>query len=97
MLCVYVGKGFAELRVDSHVRKKWSKNAQLYVTFTSMENRLSKYYEQLFLDVYDFELNNIENSGAEHLFAVWDEERHHLETHLNEVSNLSKIQSFDDW
>jgi len=51
----------------------------------------------LFLDVYDFELNNIENSGAEHLFAVWDEERHHLETHLNEVSNLSKIQSFDDW
>lgn len=97
MLCVYVGKGFAELRVDSHIRKKWPKNAQLYVTFTSMENRLSKYYEQLFLDVYDFELNNIENPGAEHLFAVWGEERHHLGTHLNEVSNLSKIQSFDDW
>ena len=36
-----------------------------------MENRLSKYYEQLFLDVYDFELNNIENPGAEHLFVVW--------------------------
>ena len=90
------GKGLLSFALIA-TSKKWPKNAQLYVTFTSMENRLFKYYEQLFLDVYVFELNNIENSGAEHLFAVWDEERHHLETHLNEVSNLSKIQSFDDW
>lgn len=96
MLCVYVGKGFAEFRIDSHVRTKWPKGTQLYVTFTSMENRLSKYYEQLFLDVYAFELNNIENSGKEHLFAIWDEERHHLGTQLHEVSSLSKIQSLDD-
>lgn len=96
MLCVYVGKGFAEIRINSHIRTKWPKPAQMYVTFTIMENRLSKYYEQLFLDIYAFELNNNENSGEEFLYAVWGEERHHMGTQLNEVSNLSKIQSFDD-
>lgn len=97
MLCVYVGKGFAEVRIDSHIRAKWPKGAQLYVTFTKMENRLSKYYEQLFLDTYAFELNHIENPGKDHLFAVWDEERHHMGTQLNEVSRLSKVRSFEDF
>lgn len=96
MLCVYVGKGLGQIRIDRHVRDKWPPSAQLYVTFTEMENRLSKYYEQLFLDTYAFQLNTNENSGSEHLFAVWDEDRHHVGTELHAVASLTRIRSFDD-
>lgn len=96
MLCVYVGKGFAEVRITDHIKTKWQAGAQLYVTFFEFTNRLSKYYEQLFLDTYKFELNTNENTGTRQLFAVWDEERHFLGTELNAVSNLSKIRSFED-
>lgn len=97
MLCVYVGKGPPDIRIASHIKDRWPHGIELYATFTPMENRLSKYYEQLFLDSYRFILNKAENSGTEKLYAVWDSERHFMGTHLNEVSNLSKLQSFDDW
>ena len=96
VLCVYVGKGLADIRIANHIKTKWPKSAQLYITFTSMENRLSKYYEQLFLDLYAFELNKNENPGTKYLYGIWDQERHHMGTQLNEVSSLSKIQSLDD-
>lgn len=97
MLCVYVGKGPPDSRIASHIKNKWPHGIELYATFTPMMNRLSKYYEQLFLDSYDFILNSAENSGTEKLYAVWDHERHFLGTHLNEVSGISKMESFDDW
>jgi hypothetical protein len=96
MHCVYVGKGFAEVRVNSHIKDMWPKMEELYVTFYECTNRMAKYLEQLFLDKYSFYLNNNENSGTSYLFAVWDNERHLLGTELHKVSNLSNIKSLDD-
>lgn len=96
MLCVYVGKGLAEARVNSHIWDKWPKPESLYVSFFECSNRVSKYLEQLFLDTYSFHLNKNENLGTKHLFAVWDSERHFLGTELHSVSNLSNITSTDD-
>jgi hypothetical protein len=97
MLCVYVGKGPPEKRVTSHIKEKWHKDVQLFATFSSMSNRLAKYYEQLFLDCYHFDLNFAENAGTEKLYAVWDHERFIIGTHSNEVAGLSKMQGFEDW
>jgi hypothetical protein len=88
MLCVYVGKGFAEVRVDSHIKKRWPKPELLYVSFYECSNRMSKYLEQLFLDTYSFHLNKNENPGQKYLHAVWDHERHLLGTQAHEISNL---------
>lgn len=96
MFCVYVGKGLAEVRINSHIKNKWPKQELLYVSFYECSNRISKYLEQLFLDTYSFHLNNNENCGSRSLFAVWDDERHLLGTELHSVSNLSNINSFDD-
>lgn len=97
MLCVYVGKGPPTTRVDIHIKDRWPKIVDLYMTFTPMSNRLAKYYEQLFLDVYQFHLNRAENSGSNLLYAVWDNERYIIGTHLNEVSALSQIRSIEDF
>lgn len=97
MLCAYVGKGPPEGRIASHVKNRWPGAVQLFATFTPMENRMAKYYEQLFLDCYEFILNKAENRGKNKLYAVWDDERYTVGTHLNEVSGLSGIQSFDDY
>lgn len=98
MLCVYVGKGFAEGRINSHIKSKWPNpnEVSLYASFYECSNRISKYLEQLFLDKYTFILNEYENPGTEKLYAVWDEERHFLGTEANEVSNLSTIRSMED-
>jgi len=96
MLCVYVGKGLAEARINSHIKEKWPKQEQLYVSFYGCSNRISKYLEQLFLDTYKFHLNSNENCGTKYLFAVWNQDRHFLGTELHSVSNLSKITSLDD-
>jgi hypothetical protein len=97
MVCVYVGKGPPKTRITAHINSKWPRGVDLYATFTQMDNRMAKYYEQLFLDCYKFELNTAENRGSEILYAVWDGERHLMGTHPNEVSALSKIQSEADW
>lgn len=96
MLCVYVGKGLAEARINSHIKDRWPKQELLYVTFYECSNRISKYLEQLFLDTYSFHLNSNENCGAKNLFAVWDDERHFLGTELHSVSNRCNINGFDD-
>lgn len=98
MLCVYVGKGFAEGRINSHIKNKWPNpdDVSLYASFFECSNRISKYLEQLFLDKYKFILNEYENPGTEKLYAVWDEARHFLGTEANEVSNLSTIRSMED-
>ena len=97
MLCVYVGKGFAEGRIDDHIKNKWpSSELEMYVTFTEMGNRLSKYYEQLFLDKYDFLFNIAENPGSGDLHAVWDEDRFMNGTETLNVSNRSKVTSLED-
>lgn len=97
MLCAYVGKGPPDTRIASHIMNKWPNGIVLYATFNAMDNRLAKYYEQLFLDIYHFHLNHAENSGSANLFAVWDNDRFMMGTHSNEVSGLSKIRSPDDW
>lgn len=96
MLCVYVGKGFAETRINDHIKNKWPKHAQLYVSFFECSNRISKYLEQLFLDIYIFQMNSNENHGNKHLYAVWDEDRHFSGTELHAISNLSKMTGLDD-
>ena len=96
MLCAYVGKGPPEGRIASHIKSRWPGDVQLFATFTRMENRMAKYYEQLFLDCYDFHLNTAEKRGTDALYAVWDEERYTLGTHSNEVSQLSSIEGFSD-
>lgn len=96
MLCVYTGKGMAEVRIKDHIKRKWPDKVSLYVTFYECSNRIAKYLEQLFLDTYDFHLNNHENTGTKKLFAVWDNERHLLGTESHAVSNLSHITSTDD-
>lgn len=97
MQCEYVGKGPPGARITSHIKKKWQNEKLLHVTFYECENRLAKYYEQLFLDKYQFELNKSENNGTETLYAIWTEERFRLGTHSNEISSLSKMNSPDDW
>jgi hypothetical protein len=96
MLCVYVGKGPPKGRIPEHIKSKWPAGTMLYATFFECPNRLSKYYEQLFLDTYGFHLNSHENTGTKSLFAVWDEERHNFGTELHHVSSLSNVRSFDD-
>jgi hypothetical protein len=97
MICRYVGKGVPDRRVSAHIKKKWPKGEMLFVTFHECSNRLAKYYEQLFLDSYRFDLNGNENFGTETLYAVWDEERFTIGTHLNEISSLSKMRNTADW
>jgi hypothetical protein len=88
MMGVYVGKGFAEQRINSHINDKFPNADHLYVSFFECENRLAKYIEQLFLDQYKFYLNKAENCGEKYLFAVWDEDRHHHGTETYEIANI---------
>ncbi|MDC7701608.1 hypothetical protein [Vogesella indigofera] len=97
MLCIYVGKGMAENRINIHIKEKLlNNNVSIYASFYECSNRISKYLEQLFLDTYSFILNKNENSGDKKLFAVWGEERYILGTEINAVSSLCRIQNFDD-
>lgn len=97
MLCLYVGKGPPKERIANHIQTKSWEETRLFATFTPMKNRMAKYYEQLFLDCYDFDMNKAEKRGKNKLYAVWDDDRYTLGTHLNEASELSRIQSFDDY
>lgn len=89
---IYVGKGFAKDRIKKHINTKDLRSDILYVTFFECGNRISKYLEQLFLDVYRFDLNERENSGTERLFAVWGEERFTHGTELIEIANRYSLR-----
>lgn len=88
LLCVYVGKGWAEGRILSHIKTKWPEEHMLYITFYECENRIAKYLEQLFLETYDFHLNKSENTGRGSLYARWDEERFTLGTEIYTMSDI---------
>lgn len=88
MKCIYVGKGFSEQRIKSHINRKFKKSDALYVSFFECGNRFAKYLEQLFLDCYQFDLNKAENSGSEPLYAVWDDFRHNCGTQLHNIANM---------
>ncbi len=90
LLCVYVGKGLAGGRIKKHIREKYSQLETLdtvFCTFYECSNRIAKYLEQLFLDLYSFESNKNENLGANHLFGVWDEGRHLHGTQLDSLAD----------
>ncbi|WP_296280503.1 hypothetical protein [Pseudoxanthomonas sp.] len=89
--CVYVGKGFAEERVKEHIKHKFAGSDHLYVGFYECSNRISKYLEQLFLDLYACDLNAIENPGIHTLYAVWSYERYTRGTDAHEISGRSKL------
>ncbi|WKE64864.1 hypothetical protein PVT67_14500 [Gallaecimonas kandeliae] len=64
MRALYVGKGNIGIRLRTHWENKdFSDQLLIYFTYVEMQNRLSKYVEQLLLDVYDFPLNKSENTG----------------------------------
>ncbi len=92
---VYVGKGFGEKRIISHIKDKFQNVNFLYASFFECENRLAKYIEQLFLDQYKFDLNKAENRGEKYLYAVWDEDRHDDGTEMYEIANTHALKSLE--
>jgi len=88
MLCVYVGKGFFNNRIKSHIKNKWEKTEKLYVTFYQCENRIAKYLEQCFLDIYSFHLNKDENNGKDYLKTIWNEERYLFGTNFDDYVEI---------
>lgn len=87
MLGVYVGKGEALGRVLEHAKSRLPGDEFLSVSFFECENRIAKYLEQLFLDIYQFELNKNENPGDQYLYACWDSERRTNGTELHSIAN----------
>jgi hypothetical protein len=86
--CIYVGKGKAYTRIiDDHLEKKLEKLDcfAIHVSFFKCQNRFAKYYEQLFLEIFNIELNEQESSGELELWAYWstDRSRHGTDTHNN--------------
>lgn len=88
MLAIYVGKGVVENRLKVHVKTKFPKSETIYVSFFECSNRISKYIEQLFLDIYDFYLNANENKGTEYLKAIWDQPQLTNGTKTHEFANI---------
>lgn len=70
MRALYVGKGGFEQRLRAHWQDKdTSEELLVYFSFVELENRISKYFEQLLLDLYHFPLNTAENPGQRLLCA----------------------------
>lgn len=70
MRALYVGKGRIGSRLKSHWKNKdFSEELLVYFTYVELSNRLSKYIEQLLLDVYHFPYNKAENAGTATLCA----------------------------
>ena len=88
--CIYVGKGEALTRLLDHAKhpERLLADEPYWITFFECENRVAKYIEQLFLDIYLFPENINENSGTEKLWAWWPQERYDLGTELHAISNL---------
>lgn len=89
LLCLYVGKGVANIRIKDHIKSQWPQTETLYASFYECENRLAKYIEQLFLDNYSFHLNENENKGQSHLHALWDDSRFVCGTEVHAHAEIS--------
>jgi hypothetical protein len=59
-----------------------------WITFFECENRIAKYIEQLFLDIYGFSLNTNENRGELELWASWSNQRYAIGTEMHAVASL---------
>ncbi len=69
---LYVGKGLIQKRLIAHFQKKdFAEEKIVYYTFIVCENRIAKYCEQLFLDIYDMPYNKSENIGNIKLCSHW--------------------------
>jgi hypothetical protein len=81
---------FEKRRGGDRKKKKERLRADVpyWITFFECENRIAKYIEQLFLDVYQFPVNKNENPGKGELWASWVEDRYELGTEIHAVSNL---------
>ena len=88
MICVYIGKGDAKVRIEKHIKDKWPKDEQFFVSFFECSNRIAKYLEQLFLDIYKFYLNHNEMSGQEYLYGFWDKHRYDNGTDTQRLGDL---------
>jgi hypothetical protein len=86
MRCLYVGKGFALNRAKKHIKEKWPDVGQFYISFYECSNRISKYLEQLFLDIYSFDMNESENPGTLELFGYWNRERYEVGTETGQIA-----------
>jgi hypothetical protein len=88
--CVYAGKGDALTRLMNHAKHPDRLVADMpyWITFFECKNRVAKYIEQLFLDIYNFPENTNENPGTDKLWASWTSERYDLGTELHAISNL---------
>ncbi|PRC94316.1 hypothetical protein [Solimicrobium silvestre] len=89
MLCVYVGKGDILDRVKEHTKEKYENQGLLHLSFYECENRIAKYLEQLFLDIYDFPMNHKENKNSknEKLYARWSSDRYNIGTEMEFLSD----------
>jgi hypothetical protein len=92
MRCLYTGKGLVVARAKKHILKKWPDMGNFYITFYECENRISKYLEQLFLDIYKCEMNKIENPGKKILFAHWTSERYQAGTETHSVAERYAVK-----
>jgi hypothetical protein len=82
-------KAVEKRRADDRKRKRerFCAHEPYWISFFDCENRIAKYVEQLFLDIYRFPVNTNENSGVEELWASWGEERYTLGTEMHNVAN----------
>ncbi len=72
MKCLYIGKGKLSDRIISHLKRKdFSEEMIVYFSFVTLQNRQSKYIEQLLLDIYNIPLNKNENSGNQSLYEYF--------------------------
>jgi hypothetical protein len=71
MTCVYVGKGPITVRLPDHVKERLSINQRYFISFYECKNRIAKYLEQLFLDIYQIPLNSAECFGTKELIGYW--------------------------
>jgi hypothetical protein len=60
----------------------------LYITFYECSNRVAKYLEQLFLDIYDFYHNKEDNIGSKYLKTIWRDDRVVNGTQLHEQAEM---------
>jgi hypothetical protein len=88
MLAVYVGKGIAQIRLKDHLKNKWPQTETAFISFFECENRVAKYLEQLFLDIYKFELNTNENPGSDYLHGFWDAHRYDNGTETQRLGDM---------
>ena len=72
MRCLYIGKGDIFKRLENHFNTKDFSNEQLiYFSYFVCENRIAKYLEQLFLDLYNVPFNKSENKGRKILNVIY--------------------------